>query len=147
MGPVYAYFRDGRESPDGATGECMSSSLLAKAAATIKRSNDRIKRTREANKEEEAMIISGAGQLAAGVGAAMIDTRLSTDGTQHKLFKVLPTTIAIGAALAVPALIFKSLPMRAGAAATGLTLVSIGSYRYLVDHHAAAQQQASQPAK
>lgn len=118
--------------------EIMSSSLLAKAAQTIKRNNEKIKRVREANKEEEAMIISGVGQLAGGVGAAMIDTRLSKDGTQHKLFKVLPTTIAIGGALAVPALIFKSLPLRAGAVATGMTLVAIGSYRYLVDHHAAA---------
>ena len=110
---------------------------MKKAAETIRRNTERAKRIRAEHKEEEAMIISGAGQIAAGVGAAMIDTRLSKDGTQHKLFGTLPTTIAIGGALAVPALIFKGLPLRAGAAATGLTLVAIGSYRYLVDHHAA----------
>lgn len=87
-------------------------------------------------------MLAGVGTLAGAGGGAMIDTKLGKNGQPHKLFAKadgsggFPTNIALGLLIAVPAVAIKKFPLKAPAAATGLSLAGVGLYRYLVDHAA-----------
>ncbi len=93
-------------------------------------------------KREEEILFSGVGSLAGAGGGAFIDTK-GKNGGPHKLFAKadgtggVPTNLVAGAAIAIPAIAIKSFPMKAPAAATGLALLGVGLYRYIVDKHAA----------
>ena len=89
-------------------------------------------------------MFSGVATLGGGGLAAIVDTKLGKNGQPHKLFAKadgtggFPTNIAIGVALALPAIAIKSFPVKAPVASGGLAMASAGLYRYIVDQHAAA---------
>lgn len=120
----------------------MSTSLLARATAALKSRQAGLQKARENNKKEEEILLAGVGTLAGAGGGAMIDTKLGKNGQPHKLFAKadgtggFPTNIALGLAIAVPAVAIKKFPLKGPAAATGLALAGVGLYRYLVDHAA-----------
>jgi hypothetical protein len=120
----------------------MSNSLLARATQALKSRQAGLQRARVEHKKEEEILLAGVGTLAGAGGGAMIDTKLGKNGQPHKLFAKadgtggFPTNIALGLLIAVPAVAIKKFPLKAPAAATGLSLAGVGLYRYLVDHAA-----------
>ncbi len=86
-------------------------------------------------KREEEILFSGVGSLAGAGGGAFIDTK-GKNGGPHKLFAKADGTGGVPTNL-IPAIAIKSFPMKAPAAATGLALLGVGLYRYIVDKHAA----------
>lgn len=120
----------------------MSNSLLARATQALKSRQAGLQRQRIEHKKEEEILLAGVGTLAGAGGGAMIDTKLGKNGQPHKLFAKadgtggFPTNIALGLAIAIPAVAIKKFPLKAPAAATGLSLAGVGLYRYLVDHAA-----------
>lgn len=119
----------------------MASNLVRQMTAKLKATKEGLAKKREAHKKEEEILFSGVGTLAGAGGGAFIDTK-GQNGGPHKLFAKadgtggVPTNLIVGAALAVPAIAIKNFPMKAPAAATGLALVGVGLYRYIVDKHA-----------
>lgn len=119
----------------------MASSLVRQMTAKLKATKDGLAKKRQEHKKEEEILFSGVGTLAGAGGGAFIDTK-GQNGGPHKLFAKadgsggVPTNLVVGAALAVPAIAIKSFPFKAPAAATGLALVGVGLYRYIVDKHA-----------
>ncbi len=121
----------------------MSNSLLAKATQALKAKMEAGKKLRTEHKKEEEILFAGVGTLAGSAGGALVDTKLGKNGQAHKLFAKadgtggFPTNIAVGALVAIPAIAIKKFPMKGAVAATGLSLVGVGLYRYMVDHAAA----------
>jgi hypothetical protein len=119
----------------------MASSLVRQMTQKLKATKDGLAKKRQEHKKEEEILFSGVGTLAGAGGGAFIDTK-GQNGGPHKLFAKadgtggVPTNLVVGAALAVPAIAIKNFPMKAPAAATGLALVGVGLYRYIVDKHA-----------
>lgn len=120
----------------------MSNSLIRRATAALKGQAAKGAKMRAEHKKEEEILLAGVGTLAGSAGGAMIDTKVGKNGQPHKLFAKadgtggIPTNIVLGLALAVPAVAIKKFPLKGPAAATGLSLVGVGLYRYLVDHAA-----------
>lgn len=119
----------------------MASSLVRQMTQKLKATHAAAVKKRQEHKKEEEILFSGVGTLAGAGGGAFIDTK-GQNGGPHKLFAKadgtggVPTNLVVGAALAVPAIAIKNFPMKAPAAATGLALVGVGLYRYIVDKHA-----------
>lgn len=119
----------------------MASNLVRQMTAKLKAQKEPLAKKRQEHKKEEEILFSGVGTLAGAGGGAFIDTK-GQNGGPHKLFAKadgtggVPTNLVVGAALAVPAIAIKNFPMKAPAAATGLALVGVGLYRYIVDKHA-----------
>lgn len=122
----------------------MSNSLLAKATQALKAKMEAGKRLRAEHKKEEEILFAGVGTLAGSGAAALVDTKLGKNGQPHKLFAKadgtggIPTNIVAGLVIAVPAIAIKNFPLKAPAAASGLSIAGAGLYRYIVDQHAAA---------
>lgn len=118
----------------------MSKSLIAQATSALKAKVEAGKRLRQEHKKEEEILLAGVGSLGGAAAGALVDTKLSKDGTQHRFLKKadgtggIPTNIAVGALIALPAIAIKKFPMKAPVASTGLSLVGVGLYRYIVDH-------------
>jgi hypothetical protein len=111
----------------------MSSSHLAKLTQALKAKVDAGKRIREAHKAEEAILMTGLGQVGGAVGAGFLDAKFGKDGKPHEIAG-LPTNAVVGLAMAVPALLIKKLPFRAPVAAAGLSQASAAAYRYIIDN-------------
>lgn len=120
----------------------MASSLVKQMTQKLKAQHAGLQKKRQEHKKEEEILFSGVGSLAGAGGGAFIDTK-GQNGGPHKLFAKadgtggVPTNLVAGAALAIPAIAIKNFPMKAPAAATGLALLGVGLYRYIVDQHAA----------
>jgi hypothetical protein len=114
---------------------------MRRATERLKSQAKAVQRRVTERKQEEEVIFCGVGQLGGAGAGAFIDTK-GANGGPHKLFAKadgtggVPTNIVVGALIAAPALVWKKMPMKGPAAATGLSLVSVGLYRYFVDKHA-----------
>lgn len=121
----------------------MSNSLLAKATQALKAKMEAGKKLRAEHKHKDEILFAGVGTLGGNVAAAMVDTKLGKNNQPHKLFAKadgsggLPTNIAVGAIVAVPALLIKKMPGQAAVVCGGLSMAGAGLYRYICDRHAA----------
>lgn len=108
----------------------MSTSLLKRAAESLKRSKDRTIRVAKENEKTTALVVGGLSSTGAAVGAAFADQKMG-NGQQWKVGPVPVVGIA-GVAVALPALFLNKYPIaQAGLVGAGSTLVSIAAYRYL----------------
>lgn len=110
----------------------MSTSLLKRAAETIKRTKDRsIKAARE-NQHTTALVVGGLAGTGTAVAAAVADQKMG-EGKQWKVGPV-PVVAIAGAAALVPAFFTRKYPIvQAASVAAGMSAIQIATYRYLVE--------------
>jgi hypothetical protein len=110
----------------------MSTSLLKRAAETIKRTKERgIKVARE-NQHTTALIAGGIAGSGTAVAAAFADQKMG-EGKQWKVGPV-PVVAIAGAAALVPAFFTRKMPIvQSASVAAGMTAINIAAYRYLVE--------------
>lgn len=110
----------------------MSSSLLKRAAETIKRTKDRgIKAARE-NQHTTALVVGGLAGSGTAVAAAFADQKMG-EGKQWKVGPV-PVVAIAGAALLAPAFFTRRMPiLQAGFVSAGSSAINLAMYRYLIE--------------
>jgi hypothetical protein len=110
----------------------MSTSLLKRAAESLKRGKDRTIRLAKENEKTTALAVGALSSTGAAVGAAFADQKMG-NGQQWKVGPVPVVGIA-GVAISVPALFLNKYPIaQAGLIGAGTQLVGIAAYRYLVE--------------
>lgn len=108
----------------------MSTSLLKRAAESLKRGKDRTIRAAKENEKTTALVVGGLSSTGAAVGAAFADQKMG-NGQQWKVGPV-PVVGLAGVAALVPALFLNKYPVaQAGLVSSGSTLIGIAAYRYL----------------
>lgn len=108
----------------------MSTSLLKRAAESLKRTKDRTIRAAKENEKTTALVVGSLSSTGAAVGAAFADQKMG-NGQQWKVGPVPVVGIA-GVLAAVPALFLNKYPVvQAGLVGAGSSLISIAAYRYL----------------
>jgi len=112
--------------------DLMASSLLKRAAETIKRAKDRSVKAARENQHTTALIAGGIAGSGTAVAAAFADQKMG-DGKQWKVGPV--PVVAIGGAVALaPAFFTRKMPIvQAASVAAGTTALNIALYRYLVE--------------
>lgn len=115
----------------------MSTSLLKRAAESLKRTKDRTIRAAKENEKVTALAVGTLSAQGAAIGAAFADQKMG-NGAQWKVGPV-PVTAIGGAAALVPALFLGKYPVaQAGLVSAGSTLLAISAYRYLQEEVIAA---------
>jgi uncharacterized membrane protein len=110
----------------------MSTSLLKRAAETIKRTKDRTVKAARENQHTTALVASGIAGTGTAVAAAFADQKMG-EGKQWKVGPIPAVAIA-GAAALVPAFFTRKYPIvQAASVAAGMTAINISAYRYLVE--------------
>lgn len=110
----------------------MSTSLLKRAAETIKRTKDRTIKVARENQHTTALVVGGLAGTGTAVAAAFADQKMG-EGKQWKVGPV-PVVAIAGAALLVPALFTRKYPIvQAGLVSSGATAINIAGYRFLVE--------------
>jgi len=111
----------------------MSSSLLKRAAETIKRTKDRTIKAARENQHTTALVAGGIAGTGTAVAAAFADQKMG-EGKQWKVADTVPVVAIAGAAMLVPAFFTRRMPIvQAASVAAGMTAINIAAYRYLVE--------------
>lgn len=110
----------------------MSTSLLKRAAETIKRTKDRTVKVARENQHTTALAVSGIAGTGVAVGAAFADQKMG-EGKQWKVGPV-PVVAIFGAAALVPAFFSRKYPIvQAASVSAGMTAINLSVYRYLCE--------------
>lgn len=109
-----------------------NSSLLVRARDALKRNAIHVKRVAKENEKTTALVVGGASGVAAAVAAAVVDQKMG-EGAQWKVGPVPVVGIA-GVLSLIPAFFTAKYPIAQSASVqTGMTLISIAGYRWLVE--------------
>lgn len=112
--------------------ETMASSLLVRARDALKRNAQHVKRVAAENEKTTALAVGCAASAGASVAAALADQKMG-EGAQWKVGPVPVVGIA-GVLALVPAFFTNKYPIaQAASVQTGMTLISIAGYRWLVE--------------
>ncbi len=111
-----------------------NTSLLKRAAETMKRVKDRSIKVARENKQTTALVVGGLSSVGATVGAAFVDQKMG-EGKQYKVGPI-PVNAIAGAAALVPAFFTHKYPIvQAASVSSGTTLLSLSLYRYLIEEN------------
>lgn len=109
----------------------MASSLLVRAREALKRTAHRTRKVALENEKTTALAVGGISSLGATIAAAFADQKMG-EGAQWKVGPV-PVTAIAGAGALVPAFFTQKYPIaQAASVQTGMTLLNIGLYRWLI---------------
>jgi hypothetical protein len=112
--------------------EGMASSLLVRAREALRRNAHHAKRVAKENEKTIAFAAGGASSLGAAVGAAFADQKMG-EGRQWKVGPV-PVVAIFGVGALIPAFFTAKYPVaQAVSVQTGMTLINIAGYRWLVE--------------
>ena len=110
----------------------MSTSLLKRAAETIKRTKDRAIKSAREDEHNQALVVGGLAGGGTAIAAAFADQKMG-EGKQWKVGPI-PVVAIAGAAALVPAFFTRKHPvLQAGCVAAGTQALGIAAYRYLVE--------------
>lgn len=115
----------------------MSTSLLKRAAESLRRNKDRAVRLTKENEKTTALAVGAFSSTGAAIGAAFADQKMG-NGQQWKVGP-MPVVGIAGIVTTIPALFLNKYPVaQAGLVGAGTTLISIAAYRYLQEEVIAA---------
>ena len=112
----------------------MATSAVTKAKNELVRMNERIRRSKLAEKAQQANLVQSAAVLAGAGAAALIDEKFGEEGEEATLFGGrVPTNLVVGGGTVAAAAMFK-IPMRKEVAALGLGVTSAAVYQMVRDN-------------
>lgn len=119
----------------------MAQSLLVRAREALKAKAVAARRVAKENEKITALAVGGLCSTGAAVGAAFADQKMGV-GSQWKVGPV-PVVGLLGLGALVPAFFTQKYPIaQAASVQTGLTLINIAGYRWLVEEGIDAGQPA-----
>lgn len=110
----------------------MASPLVSKAKNELVKMNERMRRARQAKKEEAQEVTRAVSVLAGAAAAALVDERFGVDGEVAEIANV-PTNAIIGGGAVVSAALIRGMPMRKELASAGLGMASASLYQLIRD--------------
>jgi hypothetical protein len=110
----------------------MASSLLVRARDALKRNAQQAKRIAKENEKTTALAVGGIASLGSAIGAAFADQKMG-EGRQWKVGPV-PVVGIFGIGALIPAFFTAKYPIaQAASVQSGMTLINIAGYRWLVE--------------